>query len=193
MTLLDSTAWSAAEKQNLEMNTSGSGYRKIATFSPPADTAWCVVGCVLAAAVEKTDEATLIANIESLSQVTSVHDPRVWLDAPASIEDAAKELRLHVNANESGNQGFGGDVWGYSRKFSENILLTSYLGKAMFVLALRVPADLDAAAITALETAITGVTGILSTEHLVGGLVPANSSSVSLSVEIRFRIDDIST
>ena len=181
-------------QQQLDLyNRSSTTLIKRSTYNPPADTAWAVVGCTLAGAVVPDDVPTIVSNIEALAQVTSVADPQFWGQAPATLlinsGEATHELKLMVETAMSCAIGYGSDLRSFSQKQVE--VMKPPLDTKFLVMNIRVPAELDESAISALETAIGGVTGVGVCEHLVDGVVPSNASQVSLQIVTRMRIDAI--
>ena len=196
MTVLQIEETSSAQIQ-LRTYNEASAMIKRPTYSPPAGTAWAVVGCVLADAATPADvDSTLVPAIEALSEVTSVADPRIWGQTPATLEinpeapaDPTHEIKIHCNANLSCQIGTAGDKYSYSERRSET--QKPPLGKKFIILNIVVPAKLDATSKSALEAAITGITGIMVCEHLIDGQVPDDASTVQLTIETRMRIDPI--
>jgi hypothetical protein len=179
---------SDANKQ-LDTYNRASGMVKRKSYSPSPGTAWAIVGCVVGDAAVPGDIPAIVTLIEALAEVTSVVGDQVFGQMPTTILAADHEAWLLVSGALSGQRGFGGDTFAYSERRTERVKLP--LDKKWAVLALVLPAELDQAGIATLEAAIEGVAGVTTCEHLIDGLVPANATGVSLTTEIRMRIDPI--
>ena len=163
-----------------------------AEFNVPANIAWCVVGTVVADAATPADVPTLKTAIEALAEVTSVNGNQLWGQIPSTILAVNHEAVLHVTSQMSANIGSGGDVFRERIKAHETV--KPPLNKKWCVWILRVPAALDATKIAALETALEGITGISTAEHLIDGLTSARQSgNAALTVSAHLRIDPLQT
>ena len=186
---------SEAQQQMDLYNRSSTSLIKRSTYSPPAGTNWVVMGCVLADVATTGDVSTLVSNIQSLGEVDSVASPQFWGQVPSELfinpsgEDATHECKLLVESNLACTVGYGGDTRGFSQKQNENI--KPPLNKKWLVLNAIIPSGLNENRISNLESAVEGVAGITTCEHLVDGTVPENASSARLSITTRMRIDPI--
>lgn len=167
----------------------GSTLKKTEQFSVPAGVSWCVVGCVLSDAATPSDvETTLVPAIESLSQVTSVNGDQLFGQMPAAIEATGHEAVLCIESRCHAEIGPAGDYFSQVIQNSERVTLP--LGKKWCLLVLRVPAALNDTLIAQLETAITGITGITQTEHLIDGTVSSRATQdASLRVTAHIRLE----
>lgn len=186
----------AASQQQLDLyNRSSSSLIKRSTYSPTPGLNWAIIGCVLADAATQDDVPTLVSNIQSLGEVDTVASPQFWGQVPSELlinpsgEAATHECKLHVSSALSCSVGYGGDTRGLSQK--QNETLKPPLNKKWLVLNIVVPSGLNENRISNLESAVQGVTGITTCEHLVDGTVPDNASSVSLQISTRMRIDPV--
>ena len=194
---LDIITETSAAQQQLDAYNRASGMVRRSTYHPSAGTAWVVVGLVLADAAVPGDEATLVSAIEALAEVTTVSNPRVWGQLPAELlsnpgggEPDTHEAVLIVVASLGATVGYGGDTNSLAMRQHESI--TPPAGKKWMVINAVLPAELQSAQdIDDLEMVLEGVTGVTTAEHLVGGIVPANASDVSLVIETRMRIDPV--
>lgn len=187
---------SAAQQQLDLYNRSSTTLIKRSTYSPPADTAWAVVGMTLAGAVTEGDIPTIVASITALAQVTSVASPQFYGITPSDIEinpeapeDPTHELKLYVETSLGCAVGYGADKRSLTQKQVE--IMKPPLDTKFLVCNIVVPAELDESGISALEAAIGGVTGVGVCEHLVDGVVPSTASQISLQIVTRMRIDAI--
>ena len=190
MTIQKAVYANAAAVQQSKHNQSGSHILR-ASFSPPAGTDWAVIGCVMADAFDPDSHETLLVNaLQALVEITSVENPRFYGSTDASIlvnpelpADPTHEWVLHCNSVMSMTVGVAGDKRGRTEKEIETAKPPS--NKQWLVLMMVVPDPLDAAKITALESAMEGVqvggqTAITTAEHLIDGTVRADATSVSL-------------
>ena len=185
---LSEPAAALVQKQSYNQNVGG-GLNKSTSFAVPVGTAWGIIGTVLNDVVEIGDLDTIEAAIGALAQVTSVN-ARCWLQTPASIEAADHECVVYVATRQSEAVGPGGDY--FERYTDQRKTLKPPNGKKCAIWALRLPAELDDTAITALELAMQGVTGIALAEHLVDGVVSARAPAAgTLSVNVFMRIDPV--
>jgi len=168
-------------------------------FSLPADTAWAVVGTLVADAVTIANVATLEAAIQALPGALAV-EPLHWAQSPVEIlanaETEIYETVLHVSAEVTQTIAFGG---GKGQTKVDRV--TPYkppkppLGKKFIVWGLSVPAGLDQAGIAVLEAAIAGAhAGITSAHHLLDGVIDAECvGSATIVIETHTRLDRIPT
>lgn len=197
MTLAIITEPSAAQQQT-DLFNRASRMVVTKTYTPPAGTAWTVVGMVLADAVTTDNELALVAAMTTLAEITNVANPRFWVPTPSEIlinpgggEPDTHQLVLSTEARWAGNRGYGGDVVLFDGHQYEE--LSPPLGKNLFVCNCRLPAKITSAQMIAdLEGALVGITGINVAEHLIGDVVPVNALGVSLKITTRMRIDPIS-
>lgn len=186
----------AASQQQLDLyNRSSTSLIKRATYSPSAGLNWAIIGCVLADVATQEDVPTLVSNIQALGEVDNVVSPQFWGQIPSELlinpsgEDATHECKLHVSSNLSCTVGYGGDTRGLSQKQNETI--TPPLNKKWLVLNVVTPSGMNENRISNLESAVQGVTGITTCEHLIDGTVPSNASQCSLQISTRMRIDPV--
>lgn len=137
------------------------------SFSIPDNTAWAVVGTVLAGAATPADvEATLQPAIEALSEVTSVNGNKIWGQVPDPIEVADHSANLYVESYYTATiLGATGKTFGVAAKNTR--MVTVAAGAKWVVWCLRVPAALVRTSIDALEAAMEGITGISNAVHLI--------------------------
>jgi hypothetical protein len=196
MTIAKATLKTSAQQQ-VELWNSAGPHVIQQTYAPPAGTNWAIVGLVMADAFDPdTDETTIVNAVEALSEVTTVGNPRIYGQTDADIEinpeapeDPTHEWVLLVNSTMSMQAGTAGDKRTRVERELERVKPPS--GKQWLVLNLVVPSPLDAAGIAVLESAIQGVTGITTCEHLIDGTVRADATQVSLQIEARIRLDEI--
>jgi hypothetical protein len=188
-----------AAQQQLDLYNKASQMVKQKTYNVNAGLTWVVVGLVLADTATPADEQTLVDAITALPEVTLVADPRFWGQTPASLlinpdapADPTHEALLCTEARVAGQIGYGGDVRSFSETQFES--LAPPLNKKWLVCNLVLPAPLSTEQmITDLETALEGVTGITTAEHLIGGTIPANASGTQIVITTRMRIDPVPT
>lgn len=190
MAVTELTEPTAEQQQlaNYNQNIGGALNRRI-QYSVPADVAWCVVGCVFADVVTPADvTTTLVPAIEALTEVTSVNGDQFFGQVPSSITASGHEAVLHVSSAMSSTIGSGGDTFPQMIKNSET--QKPPLDKKFGVFVLRVPAAMDATKITALETAMVGITGINAAEHLIDGVTSSRQSGdATLQIWSHLRIN----
>jgi len=182
----------AAQQQKEIFNRNvGGNLNQRAEFSVPAGVHWAVVGCVVADAATPSDVTnTLVPAIEGLAQVTSVNGDQFWGQVPASIEAPDHECVLTVTSRCVAGIGPGGDYFEQATQGVEQ--LKPPVGKKWFVAVLRVPDAMDDAKIAALESAIQGITGITTCEHLIDGSVSDRATAnATLVISAHMRIDAV--
>jgi len=168
----------------------GGGLNKRATYSVPPSIHWCVVGTVFNDAVTESDIPTLLAAIEALVEVTSVNGDQFWGQMPSAVEASDHELVLHVTSGMSSTIGTGGDTFAQVVQNHETIKPPANKKWGLWVV--RVPAALDDTKIAALESAMTGITGIALTEHLIDGSTSSRQvGNATLVVAAHVRIDPV--
>jgi hypothetical protein len=191
MAVIETSEPSAAGQQLADYNQNiGGNIIKRLSFSVPADTHWCIIGTVLAdAAVPADVTSTLIPAIEALPEVTSVNGDQIWGQIPSSILTVDHAAILYVSTDMQVNLGTG-DTFSTRTQATESVVPP--VNKKWCVIVLRVPSALDDTSIATLETAIEGITGITTCEHLVDGTVSSRASAnATLAVAAHVRIEYI--
>jgi len=201
VTVVKAELKSAAQQQLSLWNESGPHVLRT-TYTPTAGLSWCVVGCVMADAFDPdAHEAALVAGIVALANVTTVAQPRVYGETPATIEvnpeppeDPTHEVVLCVSSTLSCQVGAVDDKRDKIVKESETV--KPPVAKQWMVLNLILTDPLDTAGIAALETAIEaiqigGQQAVTKCEHLTGDTVPADATGIRLAIESRIRINRI--
>ncbi len=171
-------------------NNIGGGLKLRNEFSAPADVSYAIVGLVLVdAATAASVVSTLVPAIVALAEVTSVNGDQIFGQTPATVPTDF-ETTVNVQVDIRSEVGTGGDTFTNAERKFEKIKPPN--AKKWVVVNLRVPTDLDAAAITALESALTGITGVTTAEHLVSGVI--NSLTVGnadIAITAHVRIDAV--
>ena len=190
MTVYELTRPTAAQEQEAAWNQAiGGAANRQATFSVPADVAWAVVGCVLADAVTVGDMPTLVSAIEALSEVTSVNGDQFYGQAEGTIETAGREFVLHVTARSSAT--IGGGI-PFTESVQKHNVVKPPLGKKWSLFVMRLPSQPDASDLTALDSAITGITGVTSAHNLVDGYTSSRQvGNANLTVAAHLRLDPV--
>lgn len=172
------------------------------TFAVPADTAWAVIGTLVADAATVDDVPALETSIRALPEVVAV-EPLHWAQAPAEIlvnadpvgaPTETHEVVLVVVAKVMQTIGFG-DGKGQTK----TARLVPYehpkppLGKKFVVWGLKVPASLDQAGIAALIGAVNlAHSGITFAQHILDGVIDAECvGDATIEIEAHTRIDRI--
>lgn len=191
MAVLQTSYPSADVIQKEIYNTNLGGQLNLrAEFSVPAGISWAVVGTVLVDAATPADvTSTLIPAIEALAQVTSVNGDQVWGQIPSTIQMADHECKVHVTSRMTMQIGTT-DV--FSQVIENYETIKPPVNKKWCIFVLRVPSALNDSAITALESAIEGITGVTTCEHLIDGTVSSRASAgANLVINVHMRIDPI--
>jgi len=195
MTIVEIVEPSEAQRQ-LALYNRASDMVKRADYTPPAGTAWAVVGLVLVDAATPANETTLINAMTALAEITAVANPRIWGELPSAIlinpegGDPTHECKLCVESLLSARVGYGGDRQSLQQRKYEEV--SPPLGKKWIVCNVVLAAPIaQAADIVALEAALTGIAGVTVAEHLIDGVVPENATGAKLSITTRMRIDPI--
>ena len=191
MTVIETSEPTAAVQQTTNYNTNtGGNLNKSVTFSVPVGTSWAIVGTVLGDAVVPGDIASLITSIEALTEVTSVNGDQVFGRIPSSILAVDHECIVYVTSTMAVTIGLGGDTFPKTIKNSETV--KPPVDKKWCIFALRVPDPLDDAKITSLESAMEGITGITTAEHLIDDTVSSRAAAAAiLNVGVHMRIEPI--
>ena len=210
MTIKKATANDSGQMQLKRWNDTGPHIVRH-TYTPAAGTAYGVLGLVLADGVDiDTDEAALVAAMTALATVTAVANPRLYGESEASIEvnPGGEDPDTHgwwlgSSVDSSYRVGVPGRTRGHTEKESQRQLVPD--GKKWLVCNMVLPAyiDEDASAVTALESALVGVTGITTARYLIGGQIRADAQiadpenegewldKANVKVESRLRIDPL--
>lgn len=180
------------QKEVYNRNLGGSLNRST-SFSVPAGVNWAVVGCVLADAATPSGVLdTVVPGIEALAEVTSVHGDQLYGELPASLDVADHDFVLFVTSNCNYDIGVGGDTFKKVSRVTETVNLP--VGKKWCVVILRVPDPLDATKVSALESAIQGVTGVTLCEHLIDDSISDRAvSDADLRIVTHVRIEPTTT
>ncbi len=191
MSVLEISEPSSDQSQLATYNSNiGGGLKLKNEFLAPADVNYAIVGLVLVDGATAAGVAsTLVPDIEALTEVTSVNGDQVFGQTPASVPTDF-ETTVNVQVDIKSAVGTGGDTFSNSERKFEKIKPPN--DKKWVVVNLRVPTDLDALAITALESALEGITGVTTAEHLVSGFI--NSLTVgnaNIVITTHVRIDPI--
>ena len=191
MTIQIRTAMTAAELQRKEFNEASHQVKR-ASYAPPADTAWCICGCVLAGVVtaEQADEV-LPPLLDALDEVTQTMTDRFFMATPATIETPDTQFDLHCSYSLSGTEVFVGEGTQSYQQKGHKTLAAIPVSTKVGVYVLRLPAELDGPGRATLEAAIEAIAGILNCEMLLSGHVPANVTGAALALEVRYRNDPV--
>ena len=190
MTLEIAAAETAATEQINDYNSHGPLVRQ-AIYSPPAGTEWAMIGLVLADAAVTDDESTLVSDIEALAGISSVANPRFWGQMPASIlVGVTHEGKLVSEAVLTCKTGFPSNQFDIQKRLF-GIVKPPVNKKWMVVNCVLPGAFADQAAVTAIETALEGITGITTAKLLLTDNVPSLATNISLTVTTRMRIDEV--
>jgi hypothetical protein len=168
----------------------GGQLNRYVNLSVPADVAWAVVGLVLVdAATPESVVNVLIPAIEALAEVTSVNGNQLYGQIPDTIEPAGYEAVLHVSSFMTANIG-SGDVFIERTQAHETV--KPPVGKKWCVALLRLPSELDDTKIAALESALEGITGVTTAEHLIDGVTSdRQSGDAQFKLAAHIRIDSV--
>jgi len=147
------------------------------------------LGLVLNDVVVQGDEDTLVADLEGLSGITNVADPRFWGQAPSSILAADHEFKVIIISRLTCMVGYNTDLRAHREE--ENETIKPLVNKKFMVVNCVIPVELGQSGIAALESAVEGICGITTCEHLIGGVVPVNASNINLNINSKMRIDPI--
>lgn len=192
MAVIELSEPSAAATQLNTYNSNVGGQFNLRTTFPgvPSATAWAVIGCVFTPdpVTPAMITGTLIPGLEGLAGVTSVNGDQLLGQVPATIEAVDHEPILHVSSSVVEVIGAGDSFDQVSRSHETQSVP---LGKWWAVVILRLPAALDAAGITALETAVGGIAGVDVCEHLIDGVVSPRASDASVTAAAHLRIDPV--
>ena len=191
MAIQERVPMTAAEQQRKEFNEASAQVKR-ASYAPPADTAWCIIGCVLAEVVTPTQaDEVLPPLMGDLAVVTSCMVDRFFMATPATIETADTQFDLHCSHVLTGTEVFVGEGSQSYMQKGHKVFSAIPVSTTVAVYVLRLPAVLDGPGRATLETAIEALAGVLNCEVLLSGAVPANVTGAALALEVRYRNDAV--
>jgi len=191
MTVIETSVPTNDEQQLANHNSNiGGGFKITNEFEIAADKHYAIVALLLeAGATAANIESTLLPAITALPEVVAVRGDQAFGQTDATVPSNTETV-IHVRVNVISQIGPSGDTFESSERKFESI--TPPADTKFLVMTVQTPTAMDAAAITALEVALVGITGITSAEHLIcGSIVSLTFGTATVKTESHIRVDGI--